>query len=171
MFGRNKPTQVVKTLELSDEMKQALTSLENDVQVLSEMLRDVLGTSRDILGALTGQLASEISDGDELPESRRDGIRVFAGEEPSRRTSAFRRRPVVEQYEEIREILSDGKWHNAYTEAKRLAGDEREYRYLRGAISGRMRELYEAGELHRQNCNQRGAMFEYRLNPAGKKVL
>jgi len=167
MFKRKVHT--IKTLELSDEMKQALTSLENDLQVLSEMQREIITQGREILGALTGQIADEV----EVEEVEPVGVRVFEDDEnwtelttegtPRQRRSAFKRRPIQEQYAEIRQILSDGEWHNSYTEGKRIAGDEREFRYLRSAISGRFRELYEAGKLERRDCQIRGAMYEYRM--------
>jgi len=167
MFRRKVHT--IKTLELSDETKQALTSLENDLQVLTEMQREIITQGREILGALTGQVADEVAESDEEPL----GVRVFADDEewtpttkegtPRIRRSSFKRRPRSEQVAELMEILSDGEWHNSYTEGKQIAGDEREFRYLRSAIGNRFREMYEEGKLERKDCQIRGAMFEYRL--------
>lgn len=167
MFGKQRTTTVVKTLELSDETRQALTSLENDLQVLGQMLTETLAVGRSILGALAGQIASEIAEvgvqafADEISESP-----LTAEGLPRERRSAFRRRPRSEQYAEIMVMLADGEWHNAFEEAKRLAGDEREFRYLRGALSGCMKELYDDGKLERRDCAIRGAMFEYRRIPS-----
>lgn len=168
MFKRKVHT--IKTLELSDETKQALTSLENDLQVLVEMQREVITQGRQILGALTGQIADEVETEEYTPEV---GVRVFEDDEdwtplttegtPRKRRSAFKRRPLHEQYQELLELLSDGEWHNCYTEAKKIAGDEREFRYLRAAIGGRFKEMYDEGKLERKDCELRGAMFSYRL--------
>ena len=161
MFGRKQNvTTVKKVLEISDETRQALTSLENDLQVLGGMLREVIGVSRDILATLTAEV---ISDAD-VDEEHETGVEPF--QRPARRVrgSAFRRRPRSEQVAELLEILSDGQWHNAWDEAERLAGDERERRYLRSSLSTRLREMHEdTDRLERRDCATSRAMYEFRL--------
>lgn len=171
---RRKTTQVTKVIELSDETKQALTSLENDLQVLAEMLREVMTTGRQILGSLHGEIVEEVGvepfadDVKGVPHFGQDA----SPEEGQRiRASAFRRRPRYEQIEEARTILSDGEWHNAYDEARKLAGDEREYRYLRAAIGRTFLDLHESGEATRRACAVSRAMFEYQRIPGAKKIL
>lgn len=167
---RRKTAQVTKVIELSDETKQALTSLENDLQVLAELNSQVLGAARLILGKLHGEIVEEV------------GVEPFASDvspaetvvrEPGERirASAFRRRPKYEQIAEGREILSDGNWHDSYTEARKIAGDEREYRYLRAAIGRVFLDLHESGEAERRGCSTSRAMFEYRAIPGAEKVL
>lgn len=170
---RRKTTQVTKVIELSDETKQALTGLENDLQVLAEMLRETLSTGRQILGALHGEIVEEVGVepfADDIPPQRETKNREVT-DENRMRASAFKRQPRYKQIAESREMLSDGEWHNAWDEGKRLAGDEREFRYLRSRIANAFLDLHDAGEAERRNCAVSRSMFEYRAIPGAKKVL
>lgn len=178
---RRKTTQVTKVIELSDETKQALTGLENDLQTLAEMLREVMNTGRQILGTLHGEIVDEV--GVEPFADDAKLVQDFAEERPATsdrgrvtetdriRASAFKRRPRYEQIAESRAMLSDGDWHNAWDEARKLAGDEREFRYLRSRIGNAFLDLCDAGEVERRACAVSRSMFEYRQIPGAKKVL
>jgi hypothetical protein len=81
------------------------------------------------------------------------------------RTSPFSRTPRGVQVEWIKLVLADGAWHNPTTVARDYADDERALRYMKHAIGGRMREMWEEGHLERRESHVRGAMYEYRLRP------
>jgi len=191
MFGRKKVVQTTTTIELSDESRQALVALDNDLQAVRELIADVLETSTRILHALTQEITVQIPASVEIeelgPEGTTDGIQVFqqegkrtgkrhsaqrhtphqamADDDPRRiRGGPFVRRPRHEQVEWLRaKILADGRWHTSIEIARNNAGDEREFRYLRSAVGGRLKEMYDEGLLERRDSDRRGAMYEFRL--------
>jgi hypothetical protein len=190
MFGRKKVVQTTTTIELSDESRQALVALDNDLQAVRELIADVLETSTRILHALTQEITVQIPASVEIselgPEGTEDGIQVFqhegkrtgkrhaskhkphqamAPDDPRRiRGGPFVRRPRHEQVEWLKkEILADGRWHTAIEVARNTAGDEREFRYLRSAVGGRFKEMYDEGLVERRDSDRRGAMYEFRL--------
>jgi len=92
MFGRKKVTPTVTTtkIELSDASRQALVTLDNDLQAVRELIADVLETSTRILHALTQEITVQIpasveGESEIAPESEEDGIQVFQHE--GKRTS------------------------------------------------------------------------------------
>src|SRR5262245_57459567 len=101
MFGRKKVVQTTTTIELSDESRQALVALDNDLQAVRERIAHRLETSTRILHALTQEITVQIPatvEGGEVeigPESEEDGIQVFQheGKRTGKRHSAKRHMP------------------------------------------------------------------------------
>jgi hypothetical protein len=160
MFTR----KVITMVELSDESKQAITRLDSDIKALETLMAELVGTAAGILRQLSAEIISAVP----TSEDEEIGIQVFATETfpdspPSeRRSGPFNRRPRSEQVSWLLSIMESGKWYDPYSIAKQYSGDEREFRYLRGAISGRFREMREEGIVERRDSNRRGSMFEYR---------
>ena len=174
MFGRKK-------VELSKESIDALVTLDNDIQAVREMLLDVLDASHEIMQ----RLVEEIRNGDcgveafaeepkaepkvEEPKATQPpGDKLYeqtATNDPDRvRNSPFTRAPRSAQVKWLREeVLGNGEWHNAYAIAGDYANDERHLRYLKHAISGRLREMHEDGLVDRRRSKSGGGMYEYRL--------
>lgn len=171
MFKREKSSMVVT---LSDETRQALTSLHNDLQVVDELLAEIRSQGNAILTALHGSTMEKMEEGvvgvepfveqpvDQPGYQPWNSPLTKAGT-PRIRTAPMQRRPIVEQYEWLKKEMADGRWIHPHELAKKYAGDERELRYLRSAISGRMRELRDMGVLERSEATTKGSMFRYRL--------
>jgi len=87
------------------------------------------------------------------------------------RTSPFTRAPRSTQVEWLLSIMVDGDWHSSTVIGRKYANDERHYRYLRGALSGRLREMHEEGLVERRDSHVRGAMYEYRLRPGFRPAV
>jgi hypothetical protein len=161
--------KTVTVIELSDESKQALSSLDSDMQILSGFMGEILENQRKILS----QLSREITE--ELPtESSSDGVKVFSSEKPVEdriRDMPFARRPRTEQVAWLLSIMKPGEWYNCADLAKQYGSDVREVRYFRSSIGGRFREMMEEGLLVRRQCNVRGALYEYGLSDKGKTAV
>lgn len=153
--------------QLTPELQEALIKLDDDLRSLLELLQELTETQR----AVARQLRAEV----EVPVLPAPGVEVFT-EGPSEpfpsrkivpstteeRESPFRRAPRKVQIAWLREVMGDGQWHSAFAIADRYATDERHRRYMRGAVSGRLREMYEDGEVERRDSPVRGSMYEYR---------
>jgi hypothetical protein len=185
MFSKKpKPTTVTHVIELSDESKQLLVALDNDIQALKELTGQVLANSAAIMAQLHTEITAQIPVAPVLPESRESGVEVFADEprvsrkkrgqndpvpedHPERmRLSPFNRRPRTQQIAWLLsdEAFGDGRWHSPYELADRYAGDARERRYLNATINARCRELVEEGKMERRGSHaSTRSMFEYRL--------
>jgi hypothetical protein len=188
MFGRKKTQEVVTVtkIELSDASRQAIVALDNDLQAVRELIADVLESSTRILHALTQEITTQIPTAEDEDEPGA-GIRVFADEpvmkrsgpptgkrfnqtqhedEDRLRNSPFTRSPRSTQVKWLREeVLSDHGWHASISVAREYANDERHFRYLRGAIGGRLREMHEEGLVERRDSHTPGSLYEYRLKP------
>lgn len=166
--------KTVHVVELSDEVKQALAALDNDMQGLEALFEEVLANQRRVLAALSGEIVRVPppvgeEDGDVSDEV---GVQVEIDVERSaeeadfrtgRRDSPFSRRPRHEQVEWLLTILADKRWHTPLLLAKSIARDQAELRYLKRAIQGRMREMHEEGLVERRDSRVTGAMFDYKL--------
>jgi len=82
-----------------------------------------------------------------------------------RRNSPFSRVPRHEQVQWLLKVMDDGGWYTGVELASEFAEEQRNFRYLRSAITGRMKEMYDEGQLERRSSQVRGAMFEYRIKP------
>jgi hypothetical protein len=172
------PQTVVTRIELSDETRQSLVALENDIQTLQTFMEEMIGQARDILGALHGEITSQLP----VARDELDGVQVFTDELPPHmhgremnptvsdedrvRSTPFTRAPRRVQVDWLKnEVLSDGEWHTTIDIARRFAVDERHFRYMRGATGHRLREMHEDRIVERRSSQVKGAMFEYRLLP------
>lgn len=99
---------------------------------------------------------------------QRDFEETMDQDDPNRsRNTPFTRAPRSAQVEWLRnEVMQDGGWYAAILIARNVANDERHYRYLKGAISGRLREMHEDGLVLRRDSHVKGSMYEYRLKEA-----
>lgn len=89
-----------------------------------------------------------------------------SGDDPDRvRSTPWTRAPLHVQYDWLREYMADGRWYSSYAISDAVADDERHRRYLRGALSSRLREMHQEGDVQRRDSKVKGSMFEYRLRP------
>jgi hypothetical protein len=160
MFRREQKN--VHVIELSDEVKQALAQLDNDMQGLEALFAEVLANQRRVLAALTGEIARPPID-DEADAEIHDSAPSAQERSTRQRESPFTRRPRHEQVTWLTNILQDGRWHTPLLLAKSIAREPAELRYLKRAIQGRMREMHEEGLLDRRDSRVGGAMFDYKL--------
>lgn len=187
MFRRRAVVQEVRTthvIELSDDIRQALVSLDSDIQTLNTFMAEVRDTATSILARLHGEIVAQIpevriEDGEEAV-----GVEVFADKpglpgfmhenEPENplpddqrvRATPFTRAPRHVQVDWLKQVMADGQWYAAIVIARHYATDERHFRYMKHALSGRLREMHEEGLVVRRESNVKGSMFEYRLvNP------
>jgi hypothetical protein len=79
------------------------------------------------------------------------------------RATPFTRAPRHVQVEWLEAVMADGDWYAAHSIARQYATDERHFRYMKSALSGRLRELHEEGLAHRRDSRSKGSMFEYQL--------
>jgi len=158
-------------LDLTPGCQEALLKLEDDTATLVEMLAELIATQRAVMATLRAEIDVPVTESD-----GEDGVQVFADAPPkafpvmsgerretNTRESPFGRAPRKVQVEWLREVLADGMWHSSFTIAERYAVDERHRRYMRGAVGGRLREMYEDGEVERRDARAGRAMHEYRL--------
>lgn len=185
-------------IELSDEARQALVQLENDLQVITEFMSDVVANGQRILAALQGQVIAATGGDSSLYETlsepipggrsgqRGVGVRAFIEPEPlvmpgvapeavlpsdpvedlhRQRSSPFNRRPRHEQEAWMIKYMSEHPgWHHAHVIAREFSGDEREFRYLKSAISRTLKELFDSGQAERTEATERGSLYRYRLS-------
>lgn len=192
MFGRKPVAQEVRNvtvIELSDESRQALVSLDNDIQTLREFMSDVSAKASTIIATLHGEIVAQIPGYE--PQDAKGGVKVFADEGPVSsgervelpgamhfddeiettltsekqriRSTPFTRAARHVQINWLTEVMADGRWYAAIALAREYATDERHFRYMKGALGHRMRELHEEGILERRDSHTKGSMFEYRL--------
>lgn len=90
------------------------------------------------------------------------------GDNTRRRTSPWTRTPRHVQVEWLKKRMADGGWYAAFSIADEEATDEKHRRYLRHAVGGRMKEMYEENIVDRRDSEVKGAMFEYRLRTEAK---
>jgi len=161
-------------VELSPECQEALVRLEDDTATLTELLGELIQTQRQIVAAIRAEVP------DVVPLGENGQIEVFAeappevfatsqtgGDGGDVRESPFGRAPRSVQIEWLRKVMADGAWYSALTIADHYATDERHRRYMKGALNGRLREMYEDHEVERRDSHTRGAMYEFRLRRAG----
>lgn len=79
------------------------------------------------------------------------------------RATPFTRAPRHVQIDWLIQVMADGDWYAAIAIAREYATDERHFRYMKGALGGRLREMHEEGKVDRRDSHQKGSMFEYRL--------
>lgn len=160
-------------LQLTPDCHQALLKLEEDTATLTELLRELLETQRFVVSQLRAEMESAaIENGSsgveafaEAPPEAFTGLRIEPNDTETRE-SPFRRAPRKVQVAWLRQVMAGGGWYSAFAIADRYATDERHRRYMRSAVGGRLREMYEDGEVDRRDSRERGAMFEYRLKAA-----
>lgn len=101
----------------------------------------------------------------ELPESMKfqSFDETSKGDPERMRTSPWSRTPRHVQVEWLKERMKDGAWYAAPTIAREEATDERHHRYLRHAVGGRLKEMWDEGMVERRDSHVRGALFEYRM--------
>ena len=169
MLGKSKQAVVH---DLSPEVQEALLKLEDDTTTLTELMGELIATQKAVLRQLRAEMdvpVTEDSEEEEGPEVFVDGpkeaypLKRGEAQSTATRESPFGRAPRKVQVDWLREVLADGAWHSAYAIADRYAVDERHRRYMKGAVGGRLRELYEDGEVERRDAPVRGSMYEYRL--------
>jgi hypothetical protein len=163
----SKEVRTVQVVELSDEVRQQLTSLDNDIQILQELQGQVIVAAKLILQAL-GNEAMEIAGADEVADVKQ-GITDTAKEPiitnvkpSSRRESPYTRRPYSEQYSWLKEILSDRDWHHPSEIADEYATDPRHHRYLKSAVNRVLGDMIKEGNVEREAATVRGNMYRYR---------
>ena len=164
----NRKTEVRHQIELDDETRQQLVSLENDFQAIEQLLREVVTQGRTILSTLQGQAFSaqdvqEFEKNDETWEPRE--MTSTVADEDRVRSSPFNRVPRHRQVAWLLDNMKDGVWYHAHQIAREHSGDEREYRYLRSAIGNRFREMTEEGLIERSPGTEKGSMFRYMKIP------
>lgn len=181
-FNRNVPPPVVTRIELSDESRQALVGLDNDVQTLQAIMQEMVDKTTRILHALTQEITAQIPAAneevgvqvfadfpatDELPSRmlHTPVNDVYVSEEDRIRDSPFTRAPRSLQVSWLKGVMASGDWYSAMALAREYAQDERHFRYLRHAIGGRLREMHEDHIVERRASRIKGAMYEYRLKP------
>jgi len=165
--------KMVTVIELSDETKQALARLDNDLQALEALQREIVSNQRAVLAALAGEVTRQVpveeikddEEGDEKADEPSDPDRQKLSEAyyQASRQSPFTRQPRHVQVEWLLGILKDGRWHTPILIARSTANDQAHFRYLRRAIQGRMREMHEEGLVVRRDSQVGGAMFDYKL--------
>jgi hypothetical protein len=186
MFGRKAPQQVehvnVTRIELSDESRQALVSLDNDIQTLREFMREVSDKASSILSTLHGEIVMQVPTYT-APEPE-IGVKVFEDEgrvelpgvmgqndpedarvtdEARIRATPFTRAPRHTQVAWLQRVMADGAWYPPIVIAREYATDERHLRYMKGALTARLREMHEEAIVERRDSHVKGSMFEYRL--------
>jgi hypothetical protein len=188
MFGRKPVVQEVRNvtvIELSDESRQALVSLDSDIQTLREFMLDVSDKASRIMAALHGEIVAQIPG--YSPPAQEVGVQPFAGErvelpgymhqnEPENvlpddqrvRSTPFTRAPRHVQVSWLTQVMGDGAWYPAVTIAREYATDERHFRYMRSAVTARLREMHEEGLCERRDSHVKGSMFEYRIVRTGQ---
>ena len=191
MFGAKKPTLV--EVELSMMSREALEALDGDMRVLVDMMAEIIERQEKILEAVKGEILVKVAreadihpDGvqfatetlaiEEEPGSDEAKERIAPPEamvfrnmedtngEGRTRTSPFTRAPRHVQVEWLFQVMADGEWYSAIGIAREYATDERHFRYMKGALGGRLREMNEEGFVERRDSHVRGSMFEYRLS-------
>jgi hypothetical protein len=190
MFRRKTASQVehinVTRIELSDESRQALVGLDNDIQTLREFMREVSDKASSILATLHGEIAMQVptymapepsvgvkvfdDEGRvELPGamSKNDPEGDLVPEEDRVRATPFTRAPRHTQVAWLQKVMADGAWYAAIAIAREYATDERHFRYMRGALGQRLREMHEEAIVERRDSHTKGSMYEYRLVRTG----
>lgn len=170
---RRKQEPVV--LQLSPDCNQALTKLEDDTATVVELLHELIETQHAVLSQLRAEVESAtgaevngevaVEPFTDAPVADWGGISPDAGS-TAERESPFRRAPRRVQVAWLQRVMRGGGWYTAYSIANRYATDERHRRYMRSAVTGRLREMYEDGQVDRRDSTERGSMFEYRLKEA-----
>src|SRR5262245_43297779 len=190
MFGRRKKDQADESrpfavIDLTPETREALERFDSDITVLAEMVRELQETHSQVLEVLRSEVAREAAElqgdgsidqppavSDPEPEkvdkkkvpasiAKQKALVVDTLGSDRIRETPFTRSPRSVQIKWLEEnVLNDGEWHTAIGA---VANDERHFRYLRGALGGRLREMHEDGIVERRDSNVRGSMFEYRL--------
>jgi hypothetical protein len=157
MFRKTKEEQQQQVvISLDPKTQKTLLALEKDTDTLAQMVVELIAQQKRIVELLQAQLNGS------APESADPSL----ADPNRRRATAFERRPRDEQVAWLTEgPLADGKWHTAYDLANKYGENAAQKRYLRGAISGRLREMWHDGLAERRESNRRGAMYEYRLKP------
>jgi len=166
-------------IELSESLKTALASLDGDVQALVGLVDELVATHTAILEALKGDVAVLVASesGEPIvdvdvdvrvpPPAAMASQTTFEGSDedgPDRvRRTPFTRAPRHVQVEWLQAVMADGNWYAAHSIARAYATDERHYRYMKGALSGRLREMHEEGLANRRDSRIKGSMFEYQL--------
>lgn len=175
----------VTVIELSDESRQALISLDNDIQTLCGFMEDVSAKASKIMASLHGEIVAQIPDS--VASETEIGVESFADRaeatnyvelpgymhynEPENsipdnqriRSTPFTRSPRHVQVDWLSKVMADGGWYPAITIARQYATDERHFRYMKSALTTRMREMHEEGLCERRDSKTKGCMFEYRL--------
>jgi hypothetical protein len=175
IFNRTTKVETVHRIELDDEVRQSLVNLEAELQTLEELIREVTSQGRDILSRLHGQALTAVNTGDdELPsrdvaegETWRSRVtgNVTVEDHERVRSSPFNRVPRHEQVAWLLDYMSVGVWYHPHEIAREHSGDEREFRYLRSAVSGRLREMCDEGIVERAPSTAKGSMFRYMKIP------
>jgi len=201
-FGKPKTVSV----EISEESRLALSSLDADLQALVGLVDELVATHTRILEVIRGDVTVLVANATGVPV---DGVKVMAetadqkseveqptlvAAEPSKRPpkrrveppesmatlgefdnstdpngpgrvrgTPFTRAPRHVQVAWLQELMADGDWYAAIAIAREYATDERHFRYMKGALGGRLREMHEEGQVERRDSHQKGSMFEYRL--------
>ena len=154
----SKEVREVKVIELSDETRQALISLDNDIQVLQELTGQVIVAGKLILQAM-GNEVMELSGRDEISTASE---RLTKSGEPRTREAPFTRRPYSEQYDWVKSLIEDGEWYHPHNLAKEHATDDRHYRYLKSAINRMLGDMVKEGHVERKTSTERGSFYQYR---------
>ena len=95
-----------------------------------------------------------------MQQTRFDSI---VSDDERRRTTPFTRAPRSVQVAWISKVMAGGEWFAPVRIAREYATDERHYRYMRHAVAGRLREMWEEGLVERRDSLVRGSLFEFRL--------
>lgn len=164
------------TVNVSDETRGLLKTLNGDLQAVREMIDDLSDTAGAILDAIEHEIAVEVNKVIEQAEAvvEKHSVKVPPppmGQRPKKTTvsddervreTPFTRAPRPEQVEWLMEVLADGEWHTGISIAHAYAVDEPHLRYMRRAVGARLREMHEEGLVERRASEVKGAMFEYR---------
>lgn len=173
-------------VRLTDRTQAALDTLHADVQALTAMVEDLTASQTALLDMLKSEVVayvSDLADGDgveafanqpqpetlrqrgELPDAMQhtEPVELAVDEVDRIRATPFTRAPRYVQVAWLREVMADGAWHSGSAISRTYATDERHYRYMRSAVTSRLKEMHEESLVERRDSHTRGSMYEYRL--------
>jgi hypothetical protein len=164
VFRKGKP--------LDDGARRELSELHADVVAMTDLNRLLIDRADSLLMLLAEEApelrpVSPYVEPEIVPESIKSEGETDDEARRRIRSSPYLRRPRHETVAWLLAEMKDGDWHTAIEIARRNAGEEREFRYLRHRMGHHLRELWEEGKLTRRSSEVKGAMFEYRVKRDG----
>lgn len=162
--------------ELLATAKEIEAEIEKQVAMVVEATEGAYnGTAQpqdemDAVQAAARRIADSYNGVEETPNPfpEEPTIAWDADDDSRRKDGPFTRVPRHKQVKWLLDVpLADGQWHSAFEIADREANDERHLRYLRHAISARLREMWEEGLLdRRRSASKPRSLFDYRIKQA-----
>lgn len=151
MFRRSTPTPDPALLMLAHRVQTIELRLDQLLRALGEEPIEVPKPEWEAVGveAFTPEAETAPAEAPEWPESDRV------------RNSPFKRVPQFEQRKWLFGVLVERRALEPGSFARELAGDEREYRYLRSAIGRTLHDFHDEGIVQRGKARERGSMYRY----------